>query len=77
MHDHPGIGRRFFLLFGIGACAVCLSVEAAAVAELAKQPNNLALGKLGVAALYCFNACYNVGVDVGKRQLSPQVLSGN
>lgn len=61
-----GIGRRFLLLLGIGGCCLWLCVEAAAVAQLAKRPGDAALGKLGVAALYVFNANYNLGVDVGR-----------
>jgi hypothetical protein len=59
------IGRRPILLFGVGGCCIWLCVLAAALAQLDRHPSNLALGKLGVAALYLFNACYNTGVDVG------------
>lgn len=59
------LGRRPLLLIGIGGCCICLSLEAAAPAVFTADPTRLSYGKLGVAALYLFNVCYNVGVDVG------------
>lgn len=54
------------LLLGIGGCCICLCIEAAAVVEFVKSGGtDLAYGKLGVAGLYLFNVCYNLGVDVG------------
>lgn len=64
-HKLIGIGRRPLLLFGIGGCCICLCLEAAAVAQFVGHENRIAVGQLGVAALYLFNVCYNVGVDVG------------
>lgn len=63
--DATDLGRRPLLLIGIGGCCICLSLEAAATAVFTADPTKLSYGKLGVAALYLFNVCYNVGVDVG------------
>lgn len=59
------VGRKPLLLIGIGGCCICLCIEAAAVANFVGHESRTGVGKLGVAALYLFNVCYNVGVDVG------------
>ncbi|KAJ4988572.1 hypothetical protein SVAN01_05863 [Stagonosporopsis vannaccii] len=59
------IGRRPIMLIGIGGCCVCLIIEAAAVRYFERDPTRKDLGALGVAALFCFNAVYQLGVDVG------------
>ncbi|KAF3054078.1 hypothetical protein E8E11_011298 [Didymella keratinophila] len=59
------IGRRPIMLIGIGGCCVCLIVEAAAIRYFERDPTRKDLGALGVAALFCFNAVYQLGVDVG------------
>jgi len=59
------IGRRPIMLIGIGGCCACLIVEAAAVKYFSADPSRKEMGALGTAALFIFNACYNLGVDVG------------
>lgn len=59
------IGRRPIMLIGIGGCCICLIIEAAAVRYFEMNPTRKDLGALGVAALFCFNAVYQLGVDVG------------
>ena len=59
------IGRRPIMLTGIGGCCLCLIVEAAAVKYFTANTTRKDLGALGTAALFLFNAVYNVGVDVG------------
>ena len=59
------VGRKPLLLFGIGGCCVWLCVEAAATAIYTADESKLNYGKLGVAAFYMFNVCYNIGVNLG------------
>src|SRR5690242_1166718 len=59
------IGRRPIMLIDIGGCCVCLIIEAAAVRYFELNPTRRDLGALGVAALFCFNAVYQLSVDVG------------
>lgn len=53
------------MLIGIGGCCICFIVEAATVRYFEMDPTGKDLGALGVTALFCFNAVYKLGVDVG------------
>ncbi|KAF9889302.1 hypothetical protein FE257_007411 [Aspergillus nanangensis] len=61
------VGRRPLMIFGVAACCVCLTIEAAIVSTYASPipatPNRSALA-MGVAAFYIFLAVYSVGIDV-------------
>lgn len=59
------IGRRPIMLIGIGGCCICLIIEAAAVRYFETNLTRKDFGALGVTALFCFNAVYQLGVDVG------------
>ncbi|KAF2629246.1 hypothetical protein BU25DRAFT_420125 [Macroventuria anomochaeta] len=54
------IGRGPIMLIGIGVI-----IEAAAVRYFEMDPTRKGLGALGVTILFCFNAVYQLGVDVG------------
>lgn len=57
------VGRRPVILVGVAGCCGCLIFEACAVKSFAADPDRRYLGKLGVAAFYCFNGFYNPSMD--------------
>lgn len=57
------IGRRPVFLVGLTGCCCCLIVEACSVKYFTEHPERTGLGKLGVAAFYCFNGFYNPSMD--------------
>jgi MFS family permease len=57
------VGRRPVILVGIAGCCFWLIVEACAVKYFTGHPERRDLGKLGVAAFYCFNVFYNPSMD--------------
>lgn len=57
------VGRRPVILVGVAGCCCCLIVEACSVKYFAADPSRSGLGKLGVAAFYCFNGFYNPSMD--------------
>ncbi|OAL32912.1 hypothetical protein AYO20_07703 [Fonsecaea nubica] len=65
------VGRRPIMLFAVGACVICLSIEAAMVAEYATFHDGRTSGgsnkaglSAGVFALFLFEAVYTSGIDV-------------
>ena len=62
------------MLIGIGGCCICPIIEVAAVWYFGMDSARKNLGALGIAALFCFNAVYQLGVDVGGKILYNEVF---
>ena len=58
------VGRKPLAMMAFVGTSICLSIEAAMVAQYAETGTNKAGLKMGVAATYIFLAFYAVGVDV-------------
>jgi hypothetical protein len=59
------IGRSPIMLIGIRGCCICHIIEAVAIRYFEMGPTKKDIGALGVAASFCFNAVYQLVVDVG------------
>ncbi|KAI9752419.1 MAG: hypothetical protein M4579_005643 [Chaenotheca gracillima] len=56
-------GRRILMLIGLAGCIVCISIEAAMVAQFSEAATNKVGLGWGVAALYVFLVFFAMGMD--------------
>lgn len=71
------VGRRPLAITAFIGTSVCLSIEAAIVAEFATKGTNKAGLAVGVAATYVFAGFYGIGIDVVSIVLYPELFQNH